>query len=83
MPILTPAPYRQMYEIYPGKACIDENATQCNTCLRERIKRLGRTVGEGPGGRYTRVVSQIAHPVRSDPRWSPQQNPPSPLVVLH
>jgi biotin synthase len=80
MPILTPAPYRQMYEIYPGKACIDENATQCNHCLRARIDRLGRTVGEGPGGRYTRTVSQRPH--RTDSRWTPQKTVPSPLVVL-
>lgn len=57
MPILTPAPYRQMYEIYPGKACVDEDATQCNHCLRGRIQRLGRSVGNGPGGRFTRSLS--------------------------
>jgi biotin synthase len=51
MPILTPAPYRQMYEIYPGKACSDEDAVQCNHCVRARIQRLGRSVGNGPGGR--------------------------------
>jgi biotin synthase len=82
MPILTPAPYRQMYEIYPGKACIDEDATQCNHCLRGRIDRLGRTVGEGPGGRYTRSGSRREQPIRNDPRWTPQRNPSSPLVVL-
>jgi biotin synthase len=58
MPILTPSPYRQMYEIYPGKACVDEDATQCNHCLRGRINRLGRVVGEGPGGRRDRSVVQ-------------------------
>jgi biotin synthase len=83
MPILTPAPYRQMYEIYPGKACIDEDATQCNTCLRERIERLGRTVGQGPGGRFTRTASQSAHPTRTAPRFTLQKEFPSPLVVLH
>ena len=51
MPVLTPAPYRQMYEIYPGKACVQENAAQCNHCLRGRIERIGRTVGQGPGHR--------------------------------
>jgi biotin synthase len=80
MPILTPSPYRQMYEIYPGKACIDEDATQCNTCLRGRIDRLGRFVGEGPGGRYTREAPQNAASNRLAPRWTPQ--PPSPLEVL-
>jgi len=56
MPVLTPAPYRQMYEIYPGKACVDEDASQCNNCLRARISRLGRLVGSGPGGRGVRRV---------------------------
>jgi len=94
MPVLTPAPYRQMYEIYPGKACLDEDATQCNTCLRERIERLGRAVGTGPGGRFTRVASWIGGPPRGDrpsstgqpprsqPRFTPQKDRPSPLVVL-
>ena len=83
MPVLTPAPYRQMYEIYPGKACIDEDATQCNRCLRDRIKRLGRSVGTGPGGRYTHTVSHAVPTLHSQPRFSPQKTPASPLVVLH
>jgi biotin synthase len=82
MPVLTPAPYRQMYQIYPGKACIDEDATQCNSCLRARIERLGRTVGTGPGGRFTRTVSQSAPTLRSQPRFIPRKNSSSPLVVL-
>ena len=82
MPILTPAPYRQMYQIYPGKACIDEDATQCNSCLRERIERLGRAVGTGPGGRFTCTASQSLPILRSQPRFSPQKDRPSPLVIL-
>ena len=71
-----------MYQIYPGKACIDEDATQCDTCLRARIERLGRTVGEGPGGRFTRTASHSLPTLRSQPHFSPQKNSPSPLVVL-
>ncbi len=82
MPVLTPAPYRQMYQIYPGKACLDEDAIQCNHCLRNRIENLGRSVGTGPGGRYTRTASSYTPTLRSQPRFSPQHNPPSPLVVL-
>jgi biotin synthase len=82
MPVLTPAPYRQMYQIYPGKACIDEDATQCNTCLRARIESLGRTVGTGPGGRFTRTASHSLPILRSQPRFIPRKNSPSPLVVL-
>jgi len=82
MPILTPAPYRQMYQIYPGKACIDEDALQCNHCLRDRIETLGRSVGTGPGGRYTRIPSYSTPALRSQPRFTPQDNSSSPLVVL-
>jgi hypothetical protein len=71
-----------MYQIYPGKACIDEDALQCNHCLRDRIENLGRTVGTGPGGRYTRVPSLSIPTLRSQPRFSPHKNPSSPLVVL-
>ncbi len=82
MPILTPAPYRQMYQIYPGKACIDEDALQCNHCLRDRIQNLGRSVGTGPGGRYTRSESHSVPTLRSQPRFSPQKAAASPLVIL-
>jgi biotin synthase len=51
MPNLTPLQYRTLYEIYPGKACINETADVCNACLRTRIESIGRTVGAGPGGR--------------------------------
>lgn len=62
MPILTPAPYRQMYEIYPGRACVEEDATQCNLCLRGRIQHIGRFVGTGPGGRgMSSYVSSGVH----------------------
>jgi len=86
MPILTPSPYREMYQIYPGKACVDEDATQCNTCLRGRIDRLGRLVGEGPGGRFTRLT-QHREEQSSTFRWKPVAEAPaqpadSPLNVL-
>ena len=51
MPNLTPPRYRAKYEIYPGKACINETAQACRGCLRHRIEALGRSVGTGPGGR--------------------------------
>ena len=54
MPNLTPTKYRALYEIYPAKACIRETAAQCGTCLSGRIVRIGRTVGNGPGGRKRR-----------------------------
>lgn len=51
MPNLTPPQYRVKYEIYPGKACVNETAEICNACLRGRIEAIGRRVGTGPGGR--------------------------------
>lgn len=54
MPNLTPPEYREKYEIYPGKACINETAEACRMCLRHRIETLGRYIGTGPGGRVHR-----------------------------
>ncbi len=51
MPNLTPLGYRTLYAIYPGKACINETAQVCNSCLRGRIESVGRQIGVGPGGR--------------------------------
>ena len=51
MPNVTPVAYRLRYEIYPGKACVNETATACQGCLEGRIRALGRQVGKGPGGR--------------------------------
>ena len=51
MPNLTPAQYRQKYEIYPGKACINETAKACGASLEGRLRAMGRSVGAGPGGR--------------------------------
>ena len=51
MPNLTPPEYREKYEIYPDKACVNETAEMCRGCLQGRIETIGRTVGTGPGGR--------------------------------
>ncbi len=49
MPNITPADYRCKYEIYPGKACVNETAELCHACILRRIRALGRTVGTGCG----------------------------------
>ncbi|GLH74780.1 [FeFe] hydrogenase H-cluster radical SAM maturase HydE [Geothrix limicola] len=51
MPNVTPVSYRARYEIYPGKACINETALACQGCLEGRIRSLGRSLAKGPGGR--------------------------------
>ncbi|MCX7009070.1 MAG: [FeFe] hydrogenase H-cluster radical SAM maturase HydE, partial [Kiritimatiellaeota bacterium] len=49
MPNVTPLKYRTLYEIYPGKACIQEDGAQCSFCLRGRLAAIGRPVGQGQG----------------------------------
>lgn len=51
MPNVTPVEYRTQYEIYPGKACLNETAAQCQGCLAARIASIGRTIGTGHGSR--------------------------------
>jgi biotin synthase len=51
MPNLTPPEYRVRYEIYPDKACINETASACRSCLRLRVESIGRRLGVGPGER--------------------------------
>ncbi len=51
MPNLTTPKYRQLYEIYPAKACIQESARDCHGCMNARIRAIGRIPGSGPGGR--------------------------------
>lgn len=46
MPNITPPEYRIKYEIYPNKACANETAEQCQTCLASRIAAIGRTIGK-------------------------------------
>jgi biotin synthase len=64
MPNLTPVKYRSLYQIYPAKACIDEDATDCNRCLRAQIHSIGRTVGMGHG---SRAIPDPASPNTTDP----------------
>lgn len=49
MPNVGPTEYRTLYQIYPGKICIDEGAEKCLCCLGGMIESLGRTIGRGPG----------------------------------
>jgi biotin synthase len=56
MPNLTPLQYRAMYEIYPGKACVLEDADDCHACLHRRIRSIGRTVGAGRGDSPRRAL---------------------------
>jgi biotin synthase len=45
MPVITGIKYRAAYQLYDGKPCLDENASQCRSCLQRRIESLGETIG--------------------------------------
>lgn len=49
MPNITPTKVRPLYELYPNKICLDENADRCFVCVASRIFSLNRTIGAGPG----------------------------------
>ncbi|MFA6357729.1 MAG: [FeFe] hydrogenase H-cluster radical SAM maturase HydE [Candidatus Omnitrophota bacterium] len=49
MPNFTPQPYRKLYEIYPGKKCVDEPVGNCNFCMDEMAKSLGRFIDYSQG----------------------------------
>ena len=49
MPNATPGPLRRNYQLYPGKPCIDEDASDCARCVQTRLRTLGRPVAQGPG----------------------------------
>jgi biotin synthase len=50
MPNLTDVKYRNGYQLYDGKPCLDENASLCRGCLENRIRSIGETVGYGGWG---------------------------------
>jgi biotin synthase len=54
MPNLTPPKYRELYQIYPGKAGLHETADITRERIEAQIHALGRSVGHGPGGRSER-----------------------------
>lgn len=49
MPNVTPVKYRAMYELYPDKICVGEDAGQCQDYISGRMHSLGRFIGRGHG----------------------------------
>jgi biotin synthase len=45
MPNVTPTDVRGEYQLYNGKPCIDEFASDCLDCVVRRIEATGRTIG--------------------------------------
>ncbi len=45
MPNLTPVKYREGYQLYNDKPCLDEEADDCKNCLEARIHLAGNKIG--------------------------------------
>jgi biotin synthase len=50
MPNITPVKYKQNYNLYEGKPCIDEEREQCTHCIDLRMKFAGGEVAYGEWG---------------------------------
>lgn len=49
MPNFTPHPYRELYEIYPGKRCVHEPVGSCVSCMHRCAEELGRYIDFSQG----------------------------------
>lgn len=56
MPNATPAPYRQQYELYQNKRCLEDTLEHCTGCLARRVTSIQRTIGRGHGGTFKERV---------------------------
>lgn len=56
MPNFTPQPYRKLYEIYPGKRCIDEKPDGCMNCIKMMAEAMNRTVEFSRGDSLKKTV---------------------------
>jgi iron-only hydrogenase maturation rSAM protein HydE len=57
MPNVTPLKYRELYELYPEKICVNEAAEQCHSCIRQRIFKVGRSISNDYGHSMKKVNS--------------------------
>lgn len=51
MPNVTEGDYRRMYELYPGKICVNDTPAHCRCCITGKINSIGRSVSEQFGFR--------------------------------
>lgn len=50
MPNLTPCEYREEYQLYENKPCLDEDAELCRNCLEARVELAGAEIAYGEWG---------------------------------
>lgn len=55
MPNVTEGDYRRMYQLYPGKICMDDTPAHCRACITGKIHSIGRKVSAGHGFRKNRL----------------------------
>ena len=60
MPDLTPTRYRVLYEVYPGKAGVDDTPERDRAQIERLLASLGRRAGTGPGGRRRSAQVPVA-----------------------
>ncbi len=58
MPNVTEGEYRRLYELYPGKVCVNDTPIHCRSCIGMKIQSIGRTIGKGRGGHFTHKNTQ-------------------------
>jgi biotin synthase len=49
MPNYTPIEYKKLYEIYPGKRCVDEPSGACTGCMESMARAIGRNIDYSRG----------------------------------
>lgn len=49
MPNYTPKEYKKLYEIYPGKRCVDESSEMCVECVERMATGIGRAIDYSRG----------------------------------
>jgi biotin synthase len=47
MPNVTEGEYRKLYELYPGKICVNDTPAHCRSCIGMKIQLIGRKIGTG------------------------------------
>ena len=56
MPNVTEGEYRKLYELYPGKICVNDTPAHCRSCISLKITSIGRTIGTGYGCRKGKKI---------------------------
>lgn len=56
MPNVTEGDYRKLYEIYPGKICVNDTPAKCRGCITGKIRGINRKVSNSFGFRRNNNV---------------------------